>query len=58
MASFVVLAGLKAPYGARCFLTLATSFSFAVSKMGLNAPYGARCFLTPFRVDEVRYSVS
>ncbi len=49
MASFVVLADLKAPYGARCFLTLATSFSFAVSKMGLNAPYGARCFLTAYR---------
>ena len=39
--------GLKAPFGARCFLTRpATPFCRSCSCGGLNALFGARCFLT------------
>ena len=37
---------LNAPYGARCFLTMAGFAQNAIAPLGLNAPYGARCFLT------------
>ena len=44
------MAGLNAPYGARCFLTLPKGQErFTRELLGLNAPYGARCFLTRTR---------
>ena len=44
------VAGLNAPYGARCFLTRHDDLGRARHPRGLNAPYGARCFLTPCSV--------
>ena len=40
------LESLNAPYGARCFLTVASANGHNVGLQCLNAPYGARCFLT------------
>ena len=37
---------LNAPFGARCFLTLAAVI-YEARRTGLYAPFGARCFLTP-----------
>ena len=39
------VAGLNAPYGARCFLTSSRGGDECGADR-LNAPYGARCFLT------------
>ncbi len=38
-------AGLNAPFGAWCFLTIRSPTATNATK-SLNAPYGARCFLT------------
>ena len=46
----VVLKGLNAPYGARCFLTCVVGFWSSRGFSSLNAPYGARRFLTQGRV--------
>ncbi len=39
---------LNAPYGARCFLTVANHYAIPCALSRLNAPYGARCFLTDY----------
>ena len=39
-------AGLNAPSGARCFLTVQAGSQGEIVAAGLNAPYGAWCFLT------------
>ena len=40
------MAGLNAPFGARCFLTQKIDEEAYRKVLRLKAPFGARCFLT------------